>query len=74
MVSHSQPHPSRQAVTWRLPRPLLESVRTTAAARDEPVIAFLTRALLRELDAVDTHCPHGYPLGDSCLLCSTPAR
>ena len=45
----NQPHPSRQAVTWRLPRTLLEAVKAAAARRDETVLAFVTRALTREI-------------------------
>jgi hypothetical protein len=45
----NQPHPSRQAVTWRLPRALLDRVKARAAERDESVLSLVVRALEREL-------------------------
>ena len=51
----NQPHPSRQAVTWRLPRMLVEAVRVEAARRDETMLAFVMRALHAELDRVTQH-------------------
>lgn len=45
----NQPHASRQAITWRLPRVLLDRVKARAAERGETVLAFVTRALEREL-------------------------
>lgn len=46
----NQPHPSKQAVTWRLPRTLLDCVKASATERDETVLAFVTRALEAQLD------------------------
>lgn len=46
----NQPHPSRQAVTWRLQRDLIERVKARAGENDETVLALVTRALTRELD------------------------
>lgn len=47
----NQPHRSRQAITWRLPRVLLNQVKARAQERGETVLAFVTRALERELQA-----------------------
>ena len=46
----NQPHPSRQAVTWRLPRDLVTQVKARASGNGETVLAFVTRALTQELD------------------------
>ena len=46
----NMPHPSRQAVTWRLQRDLVDQVKALAAANGETVLALVTRALERELD------------------------
>lgn len=46
----NMPHPSRQAVTWRLRRDLVGAVRQAAAQRGETVLAFVTRALTREVE------------------------
>lgn len=46
----NQPHPDRKAVTWRLHRNLVAAVQSAAASRGETVLAFVTRALTRELD------------------------
>ncbi|HEY9418078.1 MAG TPA: hypothetical protein VIQ30_25240 [Pseudonocardia sp.] len=51
----NQPHPDRQAVTWRLHRDLLAEVREQAGRRDETVLALVTRALKRELGREDGH-------------------
>ena len=48
----NQPHPSRQAVTWRLPRMLVDAVRVESARRGETMLAFVMRALHTELDRV----------------------
>ena len=48
----NQPHPDKEAVTWRLHRALLTRVRAAAAERGEAVVAFVTRALTRELDGL----------------------
>lgn len=45
----NQPHPSKQAVTWRLHRDLVAAVQVTATANGETVIALVARALRREL-------------------------
>lgn len=45
----NQPHPSKKAVTWRLPGDLVTAVKAEALARGETVLAFATRALQREL-------------------------
>ena len=45
----NQPHPDKQAVTWRLHRDLLARVREAAAGNGETVLALVTRALEREL-------------------------
>ena len=49
----NQPHPDRKAVTWRLHRDLVAAVQAAAAARGETVLAFVVRALRRELDRSD---------------------
>lgn len=46
----NQPHPDKQAVTFRLHRDLVTAVRAAAKARGETVLAFVTRALERELE------------------------
>ncbi|HLS44305.1 MAG TPA: hypothetical protein VK045_02615, partial [Ornithinicoccus sp.] len=46
----NQPHPDKQAVTWRLHRDLLARVREAAAGNGETVLALVTRALERELE------------------------
>ena len=46
----NMPHPDRQAVTWRLQREQVQQVRAAAAAHGETVLAFVTRALRRELE------------------------
>lgn len=50
----NQPHPDKQAVTWRLHRDLVAAVQATARSRDETVLAFVTRALERELSRTNT--------------------
>jgi hypothetical protein len=45
----NQPHPSKQAVTWRLHRDLVAQVKATAEANRETVLALVTRALEREV-------------------------
>lgn len=45
----NQPAPWRQAVTWRLPRDLVDQVKAAASANDEPVIGLVIRALEREV-------------------------
>ena len=50
----NQPHPDKEAVTWRLHRALLARVRTRASERGETVVAFVVRALTRELDNPST--------------------
>lgn len=49
----NQPHPSKQAVTWRLPRTLLDAVKAAAEQEQETVLAFATRALQTEVKRVD---------------------
>lgn len=46
----NRPHPSRQAVTWRLHRDLVAAVRSAAERNGETVLAFVTRALQREVE------------------------
>ena len=46
----NQPHPSRQAITWRLPRVLLDKVKARAAENGETVLDLVTRALTREIE------------------------
>ena len=65
----NQPHPSRQAVTWRLARTLLDRVKARAAENDETVLAFVTRALNRELDRP----PRDFPPNDWALIRSMGA-
>lgn len=45
----NQPHPSKQAVTLRLPRVLVAKVQATAATNGETMLALVTRALEREV-------------------------
>ena len=45
----NQPHPSKQAVTWRLHRDLVAAVQAAAANNHETVLALVARALEREL-------------------------
>lgn len=45
----NQPHPDKQAVTWRLHRDLVAAVKALAVQRGETVLAFVTRALEREI-------------------------
>lgn len=45
----NQPHPDKRAVTWRLHRDLVAAVQAAAKARGETVLAFVTRALEREV-------------------------
>lgn len=54
----NQPHRSRQAITWRLPRALLNQVKACAQGRGETVLAFVTRALERELHASQEIAEH----------------
>lgn len=49
----NQPHSSRKAVTWRLGGALVDRVKTAAEERGETVLAFVTRALERELDQTE---------------------
>jgi predicted DNA binding CopG/RHH family protein len=53
----NQPAAWRQAVTWRLARDLVEQVKARAADRGETVLAFVTRALKRELEEVRRETP-----------------
>lgn len=53
----NQPHPSRQAVTWRLHRDLVNAVKAAAAERGETVLAFATRALTAELQRAGAVVP-----------------
>lgn len=46
----NQPHPDKELVGWRLHRDLVAAVRAAAKERRETVLAFVTRALTRELD------------------------
>lgn len=46
----NQPHPDKRAVTWRLHRDLVVAVQVAAKAREETVLAFVTRALEREVE------------------------
>ena len=45
----NQPHPSKQAVTYRLPRTLVDEAKRTAARRGEDVTALVSRAITREI-------------------------
>lgn len=45
----NQPHPDKQAVTWRLHRDLVAAVRAAAERNGDTVLAFATRALQREI-------------------------
>lgn len=49
----NQPHPDKQAVTWRLHRDLVARVRVAATANGETVLALVTRALEREVRVTD---------------------
>lgn len=47
----NRPHPDKQLVGWRLHRDLVAAVQSAAAGRGETVLAFVTRALTRELES-----------------------
>lgn len=49
----NQPAAHKQAVTWRLHRDLVAAVQASAAGRGETVLAFVTRALQREIEHRD---------------------
>jgi uncharacterized protein (DUF1778 family) len=46
----NQPAAHKKAVTWRLHRDLVTSIKAAAQAGDETVTDFVTRALQRELE------------------------
>jgi hypothetical protein len=53
MTMANQPAAWRQAVTWRLHRDLVAAVQIAAATNGETVLAFVTRALERELKSAE---------------------
>ena len=61
----NMPHPDRKAVTWRLHKNLVACVQAAATANGETVLAFVTRALERELERA------AQPADQEPCLCTT---